>query len=157
MRTTVVVLAALAGSLVALAQQPEKVDAKAIRAKLKGLWQERQADPQAAKYDTTWEIFTHAPDRARLTDHDNESVQVDHQVHLNVNADPMWFDFRFRDGPREVVVVGIVKFDGDNIHWSRGKWVDGAAYDKANGLVAGRPKDFATKGLSNLVLERIKQ
>ena len=151
-----VLLASLTITSVVCAQQPEKVDAKKVEAKLKGIWQERSADPKVKMYDKTWEIFTHAPGRARWTDHDNESQTRDHQVHLNVGADPMWFDIRFREGPREWVVVGIVKISGEQILWSSSKWVDAADYDKANGLVAGRPKDFSPQAGHSVVLERIK-
>ena len=156
MRNAFVLITALVGAFVVWFREPEKVDDKAVRAKLKGIWQESLADPKAKKYDKTWEIFTHDPDRARWTDHDNESQQRDHRVHLNVGADPMRFDIRFRENAREWVIVGIVKISGEQILWSSGKWVDAAAYDEAKGLVAGRPKDFSREDAHNVVLDRIK-
>lgn len=150
------VLLAVLLSACVVAQPPAQPDAKAVLAKLKGYWQERSADPKAAKYDITWEILTHAPDRARLTDQDNESVQRDHQVILNVHADPMWLDLRFRDGAHERVIIGIVKIEGDKVHWAQGKWVDGPVYDKANGKVDGRPKDFSPQAGHSVILERMK-
>jgi hypothetical protein len=41
---------------------------------------------------------TSPPNQAWWTDHDNESTQTDGVLVLNTEVNPLWLDFRFKDG-----------------------------------------------------------
>jgi hypothetical protein len=62
---------------------------------------------------------------------------------LNADADPMWLDFRFKDGTGEFVWVGIVRFEGDHPRWVLDKQsLPVARWQAAKGKVAERPMKF---------------
>ena len=135
------------------ADPPRKVDAKAVREKLKGEWREFDVrvprDKQLREsFGIQWTMFkpadkTSSPDQAWFTDHDNESTQTEGVLILNADADPMWLDFRFKDVAGEFVWVGILRFEGDRPRWALKKgWVRAADWEKAKGKVPNRPTKF---------------
>lgn len=147
-------LAVLLAAFAVRAEPPaKKVDAKAVRAKLAGDWREFDVRIPREKqlrelFGIEWGFFKplgkdDPPNRAFLTDHDNESQQVVGEVVLNADADPMWLDFEFTDAGKEYVWVGIARFEGDDLRWVRGPgWVSGRAWAEAKGKVAARPSAF---------------
>jgi hypothetical protein len=163
--TTAVLVAVVI--VVAAPAQPRPDDA-AVRAKLTGVWREispelpreKQLDPNGG---LTWDLFTRLqPDgpatAAFYTDWDNEAQQWVGEVVLNAKADPVWLDFKFKDAGRDVVWVGIVRFEGKNVRWVRSGTVPLGKYAAARGDVPERPKAFAdSKGNpGGYVLEPIK-
>jgi len=156
MRIAFVLLTAHIGTFVVCAQQPEKVEAKTVQAKLNGIWQERSADPKAMKYDKTWEIFTHAPGRARWTDHDNESQQRDHQVHLNVEAIPCGSTSDSGENAREWWWSAFSRSAATKSTGRAGSGWMGQSTTRPKVPWPGARKDFSTKEGHSVVLDRIK-
>jgi hypothetical protein len=141
--------------LVGRANPPAKPDAKAIRAKLKGNWREFEATIPLGKLPTLapgeglewWFLRPLAkgdpPARTYLTDWDNEAGQTVGELILNADMDPMWLDFKHSDAGREMVFLGIVRFEGNNLRWVRNwKGVPVAKWAEARGKLADRPKAF---------------
>lgn len=135
------------------ADPPGKLDANAVRAKLKGEWREFDVrvprDKQLREsFGIQWTMFkpadrTSPPDQAWFTDHDNESTQTEGVLILNADADPMWLDFRFKDVAGEFVWVGILRFEDNRPRWVLNKgWVRAADWEKAKGKVPNRPTKF---------------
>lgn len=153
MRITSSLLLVLAAAVAAAADPPGKVDANTVRAKLKGDWREFDVrvprDKQLREsFGIQWTMYkpadrTSPPDQAWFTDHDNESTQTDGVLVLNADADPVWLDFRFKDGAGEFVWVGILRFEGDRPRWVLNKeWVNLAKWEAAKGKVPERPMRF---------------
>lgn len=152
MRAVLPLVLALAATT-APADPPRKSDPKAVRSKLRGEWREFDArvprDKQLREsFGIQWTLLrpadhTSPPDQAWFTDHDNESTQTDGVLVLNADVDPMWLDFRFKDGAGEFVWVGILRFDGDHPRWVLNKeWVRAARWEAAKGRVPERPTAF---------------
>jgi hypothetical protein len=75
------------------------------------------------------------------------------RYHLNAQHSPMWLDLV----SKKHVEIGIIKLEKDTLTWHRGKRVPLEEWKRANGNVAGRPKDFKitrTAGTSVIVLVR---
>ncbi len=162
------VLAAVVGMASTLATAQPRPDEAAVRARLTGHWREispelpreKQLDPNGG---LTWDLFTRMEPKGPATfgfntDWDNEAQQWVGELTLNAKADPMWLDFRFKDAGRDMVKVGIVRFEGNNVRWVRHWGIDARAYDAARGDVKDRYKSFTDpKGnLVGYVLEPIK-
>lgn len=153
MRATVVLVVILATTFVGWADPPAKPDAKAVLAKLKGEWREFEATVPPGKRSLApaeglewWFLRPEKgdpPTRSYLTDWDNEAGQTVGELILNADADPMWLDFKYHDAGREMVFLGIIKFEGDDLRWVR-DWgtVPFAKWAEAKGNLAQRPKRF---------------
>ncbi|MBP3953766.1 hypothetical protein J8F10_00425 [Gemmata sp. G18] len=135
------------------ADPPKGVDAKTVRAKLKGDWREfdvrvPREKQLRASFGIQWTMYKPADrtvpqNQAWFTDHDNESTQTDGVLVLNADANPMWLDFRFKDGAGEYVWVGIIRFEDDRPRWVLNKeWVKLAKWETAKGKVPERPTRF---------------
>ena len=165
-RFTIAVLGCAAAA--ALAPGQPRPDDAAVRAKLTGDWREispelpreKQLDPVGGM---TWNLFTRLePDGPATagfyTDRDNEAQQWVGELVLNTRADPMWLDFKFQDAGRDMVKVGIIRFEGKNVRWVRRWGIDARKWEAAGGDVPERPKSFTDpKGNPvGYVLEPIK-
>src|SRR5262245_50681298 len=116
MRIVLVLVSALL-AVEDLASDPTKLDAKRVRARLRGDWREFDVrvprDRQLREsFGIQWTMYKPADpsspaNQAWLTDHDNESTQTDGVLVLNTGVEPMWMDFRFKDGAGDFVWVGI--------------------------------------------------
>jgi hypothetical protein len=138
----------------AMAAEPlAKLDVKTVQARLKGEWREFDVriprEEQLRKsFGMQWTMFkpadpTSPPNQAVITDHDNESTQSDGVLLLNTDANPMWLDYRFKDGDREFVQVGILRFEHTQPRWVLNKeWVRVAEWEAAKGKVPERPTKF---------------
>ncbi|VTR97656.1 unnamed protein product [Gemmata massiliana] len=153
MRIGLSLLLALVATAAVAANPPKDVDALTVRAKLRGDWRELDVrvprDQQLrASFGIQWTMYkpadrTSPPNQARFTDHDNESTQTDGVLVLNTDANPMWLDFRFKDGTGEYVWVGIFRFEGDQPRWVLNKeWVKLDTWEAAKGKVPKRPTRF---------------
>jgi hypothetical protein len=70
-------------------------------------------------------------------------MQTDGVLVLNADVNPMWLDFRFKDGAGEFVSVGILRFEGDRPRWVLNKeYVPLARWEAAKGAVPERPTKF---------------
>jgi hypothetical protein len=146
-------LLSLFAATAAAADTPRKVDAKAVQTKLKGEWREFDVrvprDQQLrASFGIQWTMFkpadrTSPANQAWFTDHNNESTQTEGVLMLNADADPMWLDFRFKDGAGEFVWAGILRFEDDQPRWVLNKaWVKLAKWEAAKGKLSERPTKF---------------
>jgi hypothetical protein len=140
----------------AFAMEPPKVDRESLEKKLTGFWYVRDINlpKQKRQKDSvynTWSLYQSPPTRPNLpkdtgvfTDNENESVQTYGKLVLNVDVEPMWLDFRFRDMDTEYVQVGIVQLDKDgDPHWVLNReWVSLTVWEKSRGKVSERPKSF---------------
>jgi hypothetical protein len=155
MKSLLVLVLMVVGSS-AFAADPPKVDREAVERKLTGFWYVRDINipKQKRQKDSvynTWSLYQSPPTRPNLpkdtgvfTDNENESVQTYGKLVLNVDVEPMWLDFRFRDMDTEYVQVGIVQLDQDgDPHWVLNQdWVPLARWEKSRGKVSERPKAF---------------
>jgi uncharacterized protein (TIGR03067 family) len=146
-------LSVFAATAAVAADPPEKMNAKAVQARLKGEWREFDVSVPRDKqlresFGIQWTMFkpadrTSPPNQAWFTDHDNESTQTDGVLVLNTDANPMWLDFRFKDGAGEFVWVGIIRFEDDQPRWVLNKeYVPVARWESAKGKVRERPTKF---------------
>ncbi len=119
---------------------------------LQGYWQEYDARRPTEKQITSnggieWRLFKSetledSPSRAYQIDHENESVGWLGDLYLNTDADPMWLDFKFKDAGREVVWLGVIRFEGDHLRWVRSGQVPAAKWVEAKGNLKDRPCAF---------------
>lgn len=132
---------------------PIPLDAKTVRGKLKGEWREFDVRIPRAKqlresFGIQWTMFkpadkTSPANQALITDHDNESTQTDGVLLLDTDKNPIWLDFRFKDGAGEFVQVGILRLDNDKPRWVLNKeWIRVDKWEKAKGKVSERPTKF---------------
>ncbi len=153
MRIGLCFLLILAVTVAVLADPSKKTDATTVQAKLKGEWREFEVrvprDKQLRESSgIQWTTFkpadrTSPPNQAWWTDHDNESTRTDGVLVLNTDANPMWLDFRFKDGAGEFVWVGILRFEDDQPRWVLNKeYVRVAKWEAAKGKVPERPTKF---------------
>lgn len=155
MRSVFILVLMLVGST-SLATDPIKLDRESIKKKLMGDWYVLDANAPKEKIHkdsvyNVWSLFQPPPTRPNwpkdtgvFTDNVNESVQTYGKLILNVDVDPMWLDFRFRDMDTEYVQVGIIRLDKDgDPHWVLNQeWISLTVWEKAKGKVSGRPKSF---------------
>src|SRR5688500_11393959 len=131
MRAALVLIVVLTTVMVGRADPPAKPNATTILGKLKGDWREFDATIPRGKLPALapgegmewWFLRPLAkgdpPARTYLTDWDNEAGQTVGELVLNADADPMWLDFKHSDAGREMVFLGIVWFEGDDVRWVR--------------------------------------
>jgi hypothetical protein len=162
-------LVVLSAALLAWGDSPKKPTAVEMRAKLKGEWREFDARSPREKHlapaaGMEWWLFKPRPSGGPqtvgyLTDWENEAGRTVGELILNVDAEPMWLDFKFTDAGREVVWLGIIRFEGDDLRWVRRlKPVDAKTWAEANGKLPERPTAFQDEKKQPLGyrLERIK-
>lgn len=169
MRAGFVLVAVCVALVPTNAEPPKKPDAAKIRDRLKGPWLEYNPNMPTEKQLTVnggieWNLYTpyaeNLPANASyMIDHENESVGVYGEVLLNADVEPMWLDFKFKDAGREVIDLGIIRFEGDNLMWVRAARVDATKWVTNKGVFKDRATTFQNdkKELLGYRLERPKK
>jgi len=131
---------------------PMKWDEATLRTKLTGFWIEHDATVPREKRISThgvieWQMFQQLeegdpPNRAYQIDNDNESQAFVGVLLMNTETRPMWLDFQFSDAGRQVVQLGIIEFDDDQLRWVRYGRVPLKAYNEVKGKHPDRPTAF---------------
>jgi uncharacterized protein (TIGR03067 family) len=122
-----------------------------VRELLRGYWQEWEGGKprNGVAADVEWGFLNPKwinTNLAVATYPRSESQQDTYTLRLNVRKHPMWLDLFHDDGGRKRVTLTIFKFEGNRLLLIEGETVDARDWEKAEGDLPGRPKDFRPAG-----------